>query len=338
MNKKLILATLSIATTLVTIANAGAKLDAVKKNGIVTCGVAAGLPGFAAVDDKNVWNGIDADYCKALAVALFNDPTKVKHVPLSSKQRFTALQSGEVDILARVTTETLSRDGLGIDFLAVNYYDGQGFMVPKSLGIKSAKELDGASLCSNTGTTTETNMADYFKANDMTFKTVIFESSEEVKGAYEEGRCDVYSSDASGLYVQRTKMKNPEAHVILPEIISKEPLAFAVSEGDDKFADVARWTHYCMVNAEEMGITKANVASKISSTDPRVKRLLGVGSTLGSKSLGVDDSWCANIISKVGNYGEIFEKYLGKNSTLKIDRGLNRLWNKGGLMYAPPIR
>ncbi len=336
MRKKIILTLVALAA--LTSANAGEKLDAIRKNGIVKCGVAGGLPGFSEIDKENNWNGLDADYCKALAVALFNDPTKVNYAPLSSKQRFIALQSGEVDILARVTTETLSRDGLGINFLAVNYYDGQGFMVPKSLGIKSAKELDGASLCSNTGTTTEINMADYFKANGMTFKTVIFERSDEVKSAYESGRCDVYSSDASGLYIQRMKMKNPESHVILPEVISKEPLAFAVAEGDSKFAAIAKWTHYCMVNAEEMGVTKANVASKVTSKDPKVKRLLGVGSTLGSKSLGIDDKWCANIISKVGNYGEIFDKYLGKNSPLKINRGLNKLWNKGGIMYAPPIR
>lgn len=317
---------------------AGENLAAIKTKGVLTCGVTAGLPGFSVPDENNNWNGLDVDYCKGLAVAIFNDPSKVKYVPLTSKQRFSAIQSGEVDVLARVTTETLSRDGLGIDFIGVDYYDGQGFMVPKSLGVSSAKELDGASLCSNTGTTTEVNMNDYFKANGMSFKPVIFESSDEVLAAYEAGRCDVYSSDASGLYIQRSKMKNPDDHVILPEIISKEPLAIAVREGDDKFADIARWTLNCTINAEELGVTQANVAEMKKSEDPKIKRLLGVDTDLGSKSLTIDDAWCANIIAATGNYGEIFARNLGKDSSLKIERGLNNLWNNGGILYAAPVR
>lgn len=319
-------------------ANAGETLDAVKKNGVVKCGVVQALPGFASLDDNNEWHGLDAEYCRGLAAAVFGDAKKVEYVPLSSKQRFTALQSGEIDVLARVTTETLSRDGLGIDFVGVNYYDGQGFMVRKDLGVKSAKELGGASVCSNAGTTTESNMADYFNANGMAFKPVIFEKSDEVKSAFEAGRCDVYSSDASGLYVQRSRLKDPSAYVILPEIISKEPLAIAVREGDDKFADVARWSLNCSINAEELGVTKANVEEMKKSTDPKIKRLLGVDSDLGEKSLTLANDWCAKQIKAVGNYGEIFETYLGKNSPLNIDRGLNNLWNNGGLLYAPPIR
>lgn len=335
--KKLVLSAIVMTATLST-AQAGENLDAVKKNGVIKCGVVQSLPGFAAPDDNNEWHGLDAEYCRGLAAAIFGDGSKVEYVPLSSKQRFTALQSGEIDVLARVTTETLSRDGLGIDFVGVNYYDGQGFMVRKDLDVKSAKELSGASVCSNTGTTTETNMADYFNANDMEFKPVIFEKSDEVKAAFEAGRCDVYSSDASGLYVQRSRMKNPEEYIILPEIISKEPLAIAVREGDDKFADIARWSMNCALNAEELGVTKANVEEMKQSKDPKVKRLLGVDSDLGEKALGLSNDWCAKQIAAAGNYGEIFATYVGKDSHLKIDRGLNNLWNNGGLMYAAPIR
>lgn len=335
--KKLLVSAVAM-TLIATTANAGENLDAVKKNGVIKCGVVQSLPGFAAPDDNNEWHGLDAEYCRGLAAAIFGDGSKVQYVPLSSKQRFSALQSGEVDVLARVTTETLSRDGLGIDFVGVNYYDGQGFMVRKDLGVKSAKELSGASVCSNTGTTTETNMADYFNASGMEFKPVIFEKSDEVKAAFEAGRCDVYSSDASGLYVQRSRMKDPSLYMILPEIISKEPLAIAVREGDDKFADIARWSMNCAINAEELGVTKANVEEMKKSNDPKIKRLLGVDSDLGEKALGLSNDWCANQIAAAGNYGEIFETYVGKNSYLKIDRGLNKLWNQGGIMYAAPVR
>ncbi len=331
--------TLLLTTILTTsVAFAGSTVDAIKKNNILKCGVVQSLPGFASPDKNNEWHGLDAEYCRGLAAAMLGDGSKVEYVPLSSKQRFTALQSGEIDVLARVTTETLSRDGLGINFVGVNYYDGQGFMVRKDLGVKSAKELSGASVCSNTGTTTETNMADYFNANKMDFKPVIFEKSDEVRAAFEAGRCDVYSSDASGLYVQRSRMKNPDEYMILPEIISKEPLAIAVREGDDKFADIARWSLNCAINAEELGITKANVDEMKKSVNPKIKRLLGVESDLGEKALGLSNDWCAKQIKAAGNYGEIFETYVGKNSVLKIDRGLNNLWNKGGIMYAAPVR
>ncbi|MBS9781576.1 MAG: amino acid ABC transporter substrate-binding protein [Gammaproteobacteria bacterium] len=334
MKKTLLLTTVLAAG----FAYAGETVDAVKKNDVLKCGVVQSLPGFAAPDDKNEWHGLDAEYCRGLAAAMLGDGSKVEYVPLSSKQRFTALQSGEIDVLARVTTETLSRDGLGINFVGVNYYDGQGFMVRKDLGVKSAKELSGASVCSNTGTTTETNMADYFNANKMEFKPVIFEKSDEVRAAFEAGRCDVYSSDASGLYVQRSRMKNPEEYVILPEIISKEPLAIAVREGDDKFADIARWSLNCAINAEELGVTKANVDEMKKSVNPKIKRLLGIDTDLGEKALGLPNDWCAKQIKAAGNYGEIFATYLGKDSTLKINRGLNNLWNKGGIMYAAPVR
>lgn len=334
MKKSLLLTSLLLAAY----ANAGDTVAAVKKSGVIKCGVVQSLPGFAAPDDNNEWHGLDAEYCRGLAAAIFADGSKVEYVPLSSKQRFTALQSGEVDVLARVTTETLSRDGLGIDFVGVNYYDGQGFMVRKDLGVKSAKELGGASVCSNTGTTTETNMADYFNANGMAFKPVIFEKSDEVKAAFEAGRCDVYSSDASGLYVQRSRMQNPDDYVILPEIISKEPLAIAVREGDNKFADIARWSLNCSINAEELGVTQANVEEMKQSNNPKIKRLLGVDSDLGEKALGLSNDWCANQIKAAGNYGEIFATYLGKDSHLNIDRGLNKLWNQGGILYAAPIR
>ncbi|PID66415.1 MAG: amino acid ABC transporter substrate-binding protein [Gammaproteobacteria bacterium] len=333
--KKTLLLTAMMATG---VAYAGETLEAVKKNDVIKCGVVQSLPGFASPNDKNEWHGLDAEYCRGLAAALLGDGNKVNFVPLSSKQRFTALQSGEIDVLARVTTETLSRDGLGINFVGVNYYDGQGFMVRKDLGVKSAKELSGASVCSNTGTTTETNMADYFNANKMAFKPVIFEKSDEVRAAFEAGRCDVYSSDASGLYVQRSRMKNPDDYVILPEIISKEPLAIAVREGDDKFADIARWSLNCAINAEELGVTQANVDEMKKSDNPKIKRLLGIDSDLGEKALGIANDWCAKQIKASGNYGEIFATYLGKNSQLNIRRGLNNLWNNGGIMYAAPIR
>lgn len=312
-------------------------LDDIKQRGFLRCGVTQGLAGFSVADDQGNWTGLDVDYCRALATAIFNDPTKVQFRPTSSKERFTVLQSGEIDVLARVTTWNMSRDvNLGFDFLATNYYDGQGFMVRKDLGIKSLKDLDGASICTNSGTTTERNMSDFFQANGMTFKPVIFEKSSEVKAAYDDGRCDAYSSDASGLYVQRRLLKNPDANEILPEVISKEPLAPLVRQGDDGFEDLGRWAHFCMVDAEELGVTKANVADMLKSDKPAIRRLLGVEEN-GSKNLGVGEDFCANIIAKVGNYGEIFEKDVGKDSPLKIKRGLNNLWNNGGLMYAPPL-
>lgn len=336
MKKSILLSMLACAA--LTQGAQAATLDDIKKRGELRCGVTQALPGFSVADEKGVWKGLDVDYCRALATAIFDDPEKVAFRPTSSKERFTVLQSGEIDVLARVTTWVLSRDvDLGFDFIGVNYYDGQGFMVRKDLGINSIKELSGASICTNTGTSTEVNMADYFKANGLEYKPVIFEKSEEVKTAYDNGRCDAYSSDVSGLYVQRGQLQNPEAHVILSEVISKEPLGPLVRQDDPAFKDLASWTHFCMVNAEEMGVTQANVEEKAQSDNPNIRRLLGVESNGGAK-LGVGEDFCKKIIAKVGNYGEAYDRNVGKNSPLNIERGLNNLWNNGGIMYAPPLR
>jgi general L-amino acid transport system substrate-binding protein len=316
-------------------------LDDVKAKGFVQCGVnGSNLAGFGAQDKDGNWAGLDIDLCRAVAAAVFGDATKVKYTPLSAKDRFPALQSGEVDVLARNTTWSISRDSqLGFDFRAVNYYDGQGFMVKKELGVKSAKELDGASVCVQSGTTTELNLADYFRANNIQFKPVVFEKQEEADAAYNAGRCDAYTTDASGLYSIRLKMSNPDDHVVLPEIISKEPLGPAVRQNDSKWFDVVSWSHYAMVQAEEFGITQANVDEMTKSENPDIKRFLGEekDQTIG-KDMGLDEKWAYNIIKQVGNYGESFERNVGEGSPLKIKRGLNALWTKGGLQYAPPVR
>ncbi|MFO1160661.1 MAG: amino acid ABC transporter substrate-binding protein [Reyranellaceae bacterium] len=323
-------------------AMAGKDLDSIKARGALICGIGQGTAGFMLQDSQGKWVGLDVDVCRAVSAAIFGDPEKVKYVPLSSQQRFTALQSGEVDILSNNTTETLTRDtALGLDFTAVTYYDGQGFLVNKKLGVKSAKELNGATVCVAPGTTTELNLADYFRANKMTFKPVVIEKVEEVRAAFFSGRCDVYTNDASSLYATRAANvpppAKPEDFVILPEIISKEPLAPAVRHGDNQFADIVRWTQYAMVEAEEYGITSQNVDEMLKSENPSIKRILGVTPGMG-KALGVDEKWVYNIIKTVGNYGESFERNVGSGSLLKIDRGLNNLWTKGGLQYAPPIR
>ncbi len=323
-------------------AQAGKDLDAIKARGQLICGVNTGVAGFAQADSQGKWVGLDVDVCRAVAAALFGDSEKVKYVPTTAQQRFTALQSGEVDILARNTTVTLTRDtALGLDFTAVNYYDGQGFMVNKKLGVKSAKELNGATVCVAPGTTTELNLADYFRANKMTFKPVVIEKVEEVRAAFFSGRCDVYTNDSSSLYATRAANVPPPAtaedFVILPEIISKEPLAPAVRHGDNQFADIVRWSQYAMLEAEEYGISSKTVDEMLKSENPSIKRILGVTPGMG-KALGVDEAWVVNIVKQVGNYGESFERNVGSGSTLKIDRGLNRLWTKGGIQYAPPIR
>ena len=320
-------------------AQAGKDLDAIKARGQLICGVNTGVAGFAQADSQGKWVGLDVDVCRAVAAALFGDSEKVKYVPTTAQQRFTALQSGEVDILARNTTVTLTRDtALGLDFTAVNYYDGQGFMVNKKLGVKSAKELNGATVCVEPGTTTELNLADYFRANKMTFKPVVIEKVEEVRAAFFSGRCDVYTTDASGLYSTRAaNAPNPDDYMVLPEIISKEPLAPAVRHGDNQFADIVRWSQYAMLEAEEYGISSKTVDEMLKSDNPSIKRILGVTPGMG-KALGVDEAWVVNIIKQVGNYGESFERNVGSGSILKIDRGLNNLWTKGGLQYAPPIR
>lgn len=313
-------------------------IEKIKKRGHLRCGVSQGLPGFSSTDTKNNWKGIDVDFCKAVAAALLKDPSKVKYVPLSSKERFTALQSGEIDLLSRNTTYTLSRDtSLGIDFVGVIYYDGQGIMVRKSVGVSSAKELDGATVCVNSGTTTELNIADYFRANGLKYKLVSFEKTDEVIAAYDAGRCDVYTTDQSGLYSERIKLKDSSKHIILPEVISKEPLGPAVRHGDNAWADLNRWVLYVMLEAEEYGVNSKNIKKMSSSKNPVIRRILGLEGDMGGK-LGLDKKWATRVISKVGNYAEIFERNLGKSTTLGISRGLNALWNKGGLQYPMPIR
>ncbi len=311
-------------------------LDAVKSKGFVQCGVNTGVAGFSAPDSKGVYRGIDVDLCRAVAAAVFGDANKVRYTPLTAQQRFTALQSGEVDILARNTTWTITRDtSLGLNFVGVNYYDGQGFMVHRKLNVKSAKQLNGATVCVQPGTTTELNLADYFRANKMTFKPVVIEKLDEVLNAYFAGRCDVYTTDHSGLISTRaTRAPKPEEHVILPEIISKEPLGPAVRHGDDRWFDVVKWSMFAMLEAEEMGLSSKTIDKEASSTNPNIQRFVGSTGDIG-KMLGVDNKWAFNIIKQVGNYGESFDTNL---KPLGFERGLNRLWNQGGLMYAPPIR
>jgi general L-amino acid transport system substrate-binding protein len=321
---------------------AGKDLDAVKARGAVICGVPTGIAGFAVADSQGKWVGLDVDVCRAVSAAIFGESEKVKYVPLTSQQRFTALQAGEVDLLSNNTTITLQRDtALGLDFTAITYYDGQGFMVNKKLGVKSAKELNGATVCVAPGTTTELNLADYFRAQKMSFKPVVIEKVEEIRAAFFSGRCDVYTTDVSSLAA--TRVANTPApltaddFVILPEIISKEPLGPMVRHGDNQFADIVRWTQYAMLEAEEYGITSKNVDEMMKSENPTIKRILGVTPGMG-KALGVDEKWVYNIIKQVGNYGESFDRHVGPGSLLKIDRGVNKLWTQGGLQYAPPIR
>ena len=325
-------------------AAAAATLEDVKQKGFVQCGVSQGLAGFSNPDSQNNWTGLDVDFCRAVAAAIFNDPAKVKFSPLSAKERFTALQSGEVDILSRNTTWTMSRDtSLGLKFAGVTYYDGQGFMVRKELGVKSALELDGATVCTNTGTTTELNLADYFKANGMKYQVVAIEDSNQVRQAYDEGRCDIFTTDQSGLYAERLALKSPDDHMVLPEIISKEPLGPVVRQGDDNWFNVVKWTYYALLDAEEAGITQANIDEKLQSADPGIQRMLGAKNSDGSSAgfgtgIGLDEEWVVHIIKAVGNYGEIFERNVGTDTPLNISRGKNALWTQGGLQYGMPIR
>ncbi|HXW42379.1 MAG TPA: amino acid ABC transporter substrate-binding protein [Xanthobacteraceae bacterium] len=313
-------------------------LNAIKDRGQLICGANGTLAGFGLPDPQGNWTGFDVDFCRAIAAAIFNDPTKVKFVPLTAKDRFTALQSGEVDVLSRNTTWTLSRDtSLGLDFAAITYYDGQGFMVRKSLKVSSALELNDAAVCVQQGTTTELNLADYFRANHMGLKTVTFATGDEAVKAYESGRCDSYTTDSSALYGERLKLGEPAEHIVLPEIISKEPLSPAVRHGDNQWTDIVRWTHFAMVNAEELGVTKTNVDEKMKSDDPETRRMLGVEGQYG-EALGLTNDWVYRIVKLVGNYGEVFERNVGQGSPLKIVRGLNALWTKGGLQYGPPFR
>ncbi len=313
-------------------------LKTVKDRGILNCGANGTLAGFGLPDAQGKWTGLDVDVCRAIAAAIFNDATKVKFVPLSAKDRFTALQSGEVDVLVRNTTWTSSRDSsLGLNFTGVDYYDGQGFMVRKALKVNSALELNGASVCVQQGTTTELNLADFFRAHNMQLKSVTFATANEAVKAYDAGRCDSYTTDASGLYAERLRLANPDDHIILPEIISKEPLGPAVRHGDDQWFDIVKWVLFAMLNAEELGITQANVDDMVKSTNPEIKRFVGTEGNYGEQ-LGLTKDWAVRIVKLVGNYGEAFERNVGTGSPLKIDRGLNKLWNKGGVQYAPPIR
>ena len=327
------------ATVFSTGAMAGKDLDAIKARGSLVCGVGTGMAGFMLQDSQGKWVGLDVDVCRAVAAAIFGDAEKVKYVGLTSQQRFTALQSGEVDVLSNNTTETLTRDtALGLDFVGITYYDGQGFMVPKKLGVKSAKELNGASICVLTGSTSELNIADYFRTNKMSFKPVLFEDPDQSRAAFFSGRCDAYSGDQARLYATRVaNAPNPDDYIVLPEIISKEPLGPVVRHGDNQFADIVRWVQYAMIEAEEYGITSKNVDEMLKSDDPSIKRILGVTPGMG-KALGVDEKWVYTIVKQVGNYGESFDRNVGMGSPLKVERGQNALWTKGGLQYAPPIR
>ncbi|MES0384252.1 MAG: amino acid ABC transporter substrate-binding protein [Hyphomicrobium sp.] len=313
-------------------------LDAVKKRGDLRCGVNIGLAGFSAPDDKGEWTGLDVDFCRAVASAIFKDATRVKFVPLSAKERFTALQSGEIDLLSRNTTWTMSRGTQqGLAFVGVTYYDGQGFLVKKSLDLKSVAQLAGASICMQTGTTNELNVADYFRTRSLTYNPVVFEKNEEAVSAFNLGRCDAYTTDASGLYAQRIKLADPSAYVVLSEIISKEPLGPAVRQGDDQWANLVQWTLFAWLNAEGLGVTQENVDEKINSGNPEIRRLLGTEGEYGL-GIGLDNDWAYQIVKNVGNYGQSFERNVGKGSRLNIARDQNKLWKDGGLHYAPPIR
>ena len=339
MKTKLLTAAIGLAVVGVSAVHSSAStLGDVKGRGLLRCGVNTGLPGFASQNDKGEWQGLDVDYCKAVAAAVFGDATKVQYVPLSAVQRFPALQNNEVDLLARNTTWTMNRDtALGLEFAGINYYDGQGFMVKKDLNVNSALQLSGATVCVQSGTTTELNLADYFSANNMQFNPVVIESQNDVNAAYDSGRCDVLTTDQSGLYASRLELSKPDDSIVLPEIISKEPLGPAVRGGDSQWVDIVKWTHFALLDAEELGITTANVEEMKNSKNPEIQRMLGVGSTFGQDA-GLPNDWVVKIVSSVGNYGEIFERNVGASTPLGIARGQNALWTKGGLQYAPPIR
>ncbi|HEY6257506.1 MAG TPA: amino acid ABC transporter substrate-binding protein [Xanthobacteraceae bacterium] len=313
-------------------------LKKVQDRGSLICGVSQGLPGFSNPDDKGNWTGFDVDVCRAVAAAIFNDANKVKFSPLNAKDRFEALKSGDIDILSRNSTWTSSRDAAqGIIFTAVNYYDGQGFLVRKSLKVNSALELNGASMCTQTGTTTELNLADYFRANNMKYEVIAFVTADETVKAYEAGRCDAFTTDVSQLYAEKLKLANAADHVILPEIISKEPLAPAVRRGDDQWLTLVKWVQFAMLDAEELGVSSKTVDEALKSTQPEIKRLVGTEGVFGEQ-FGLTKDWVVRIVKQVGNYGESFDRNVGTGSKLGISRGLNRLWTKGGIQYAPPIR
>ncbi|MGY4877816.1 amino acid ABC transporter substrate-binding protein [Vreelandella aquamarina] len=325
-------------TILVPMLATASTLETVQERDSVRCGVNAAQPGFSSLDNNDEYQGLDTEVCRAVAAAALGDASKVNFVPLNSVERFTALQAGEVDVLSRTTTWTSSRDTtLGLNFTGVTYYDGQGFMVASDLGVQSAKELDGAAVCTQSGTTSELNLADYFKLHEMTYDAVVFDSPEQSIAGFEAGRCDVLSSDASQLYAQRMQLSDPTMAVVLPEIISKEPLGPAVRQGDDQWFNIVKWSLFAMINAEELGITRANVDDMLTSENPNVVRLLGQDGNYG-EGMGLEADWAYNIISQVGNYAEIYDRTIGMDSDFNVARGLNALWSDGGIMYAPPVR
>jgi general L-amino acid transport system substrate-binding protein len=339
MKRNLVL--LAVAAALVTAAGAqtaSPTLTEVKKRGYLKCGVSDGLTGFSNPDSQGNWTGLDVDFCRAIAAAIFDDPNAVRYTSTTAKERFTALQSGEFDVLSRNTTVTMQRDvALGMDFTGVTYYDGQGFIVKKESGVKSVDELGGATICTQTGTTTELNVADYFGSRGLQYQILAFDKESEALSAYDGGRCDAYTTDQSGLYAAKLELADGSAHTVLPELISKEPLGPAVRQGDDRWADLVRWTLYALLNAEELGVSSQNIASLMTTTNPEQRRLLGLEGDFG-KSLDLTNDWVVRIVTRVGNYAEVFERNVGKGSPLQIDRGKNALWTQGGLQYAPPIR
>jgi len=319
-------------------ATAAQTLDAIRDRGKLICGINPDLPGFAARDQEGAWRGFDVDFCRAVAAAIFNDADKVEFKALSSADRLTALKSGDIDLLSRNTTWTMAREtGLGINFAAVTYYDGQGFLVRSNLKVESALELGGKSICVQTGTTTEANLADYFRDNKLTYQVNAFPSADEALAAYNEGRCDAFTTDTSALFAERLKLAKPDEHIILPDIISKEPLSPAVRQGDDRWFKVVQWTHFVMLNAEELGVTSKTIEQAMTSDNPEVRRLVGLDGSAGTE-IGLTSDWAARIIRLVGNYDEVFERNVGAGSKLGIPRGINQLWTHGGIQYAPPIR
>jgi general L-amino acid transport system substrate-binding protein len=331
-------AVLALGGTVFAGAANAAMLDTIKQRGSLNCGANGQLPGFGLPDAQGNWTGLDVDLCRAISAAIFNDASKVKFIPLTAKDRFTALQTGDVDVLIRNTTWTLLRDTqLGLNATGINYYDGQGFIVRKGLKVNSALELNDATICVQQGTTTELNLADYFRANKMKLRSVTFGTLDEAVRAYETDRCNAFTTDASGLYSVRLKLAKPDDHVVLPEIISKEPLGPFVRHGDDQWFDIVKWILFAMLNAEELNVTKANVDEQMKSDNPEIKRLLGTEDNFGER-LGLTKDWAHRIVKQVGNYGEVFDRNVGQSSPLKIARGLNALWTKGGIQYAPPIR
>ena len=337
--QRLISACLGLAFALVLPGTAdAATLQDVEQRGTLNCGVNEGLAGFSEADEKGEWAGMDADFCRAIASAIFGDPKKVTFTPLSATDRFGALQDGKIDVLSRNTSWTAERDtAMGLQFSVVTYYDGQGFLVRRSLGVVSALQLGGAAICLQTGTTTELNVADYFRSNDMQYEVVAFETADDLVAAYDKQRCDAFTADSSRLYAERLKLSNPDEHVVLPEIISKEPLGPVVRQGDDQWLNIIKWVHFAMVNAEELGVNSTNIEEMKVSTNPAIRRLLGAEGDFG-KSLGVSNDWAYNIIRHVGNYEEVFQRNVGANTPLGIARGVNALWSRGGIQYAPPIR